>query len=549
MNETAGNRKARRIRQGRGSMKKRTKTLAAAAALATAMTVGAAALPAPLPEAQADIDIPLITQDPVFTAGILAGLIAGLGVDNVTIPLNLKIDTGIIGIGTITIGDLDLVLRNVPSSPQSVYNSINGWNGWSTSGSTRSRFPATLGIGNGAYDTVNAYRAQLQSVAGNTPPGYTPFVPGPSGQTNFTSQALLLVQDPYRPNGGILTRFGPLLNLFGVDTTLPPVGQVADTSGKIKLNTATLDLAWAYDPLADFPETLNPFSLLNSAFAALPTNLLGGVKLDSNFNATDAGLNIAGVLGILTQYSLGLYPVPVGQAWYGTLIPNDLPLLEPLRLPVRAINAVAGALGLQLNLGTPLADALQPALTILVNTGYTDIQTPTQGGTYNRTFADPATTIPFLSQATLTPQEWRHVPGDVLRALVVGFQDSFPILRLGKTAPTLEVDGDHLKIVYPPGGSGATTPAATATVVPQNTSVANSVAPEPDPADPVATPAVTLKTASQQTGTKKKPVAPAPAATAQDSSSHDTTAAHKGSSQKGSSTGRGDSARHARAAS
>ena len=211
MRETAGNRKARRSRQGRGSMTKRTRTWRRPLALATAMTVGVAAAPAPLPEAQADINIPLITQDPVFTAGILAGLIAGLGVDNVTIPLNLSIDSGIIGIGTITIGDLDLVLRNVPSSPQSIYNSINGWNGWSTSGSTRSRFPATLGIGNGAYDTVNAYRAQLQSVAGDTPPGYTPFVPGPSGQTNFTSQALLLVQDPYRPNGGILTRFGPLL--------------------------------------------------------------------------------------------------------------------------------------------------------------------------------------------------------------------------------------------------------------------------------------------------------------------------------------------------
>ena len=84
-----------------------------------------------------------------------------------------------------------------------------------------------------------------------------------------------------------------------------------------------------------------------------------------------------------------------------------------------------------------------------MNTGYTDIETPTQGGTYDRTFATSDVTTPFLSKAPLTPAEWAQVPGDVLRALVVGFQDAFPILRFGQTAPKLVVDGDHLKIVYP----------------------------------------------------------------------------------------------------
>ena len=95
MTDTAGNRKARRNRQGRGSVKKRTKGLAAAAALATAMTVGAGAMP--LPQAQADIDIPVITQDPVYTAGLLAGVIAGLGINDISIPLNLSIDAGPLG--------------------------------------------------------------------------------------------------------------------------------------------------------------------------------------------------------------------------------------------------------------------------------------------------------------------------------------------------------------------------------------------------------------------------------------------------------------------
>lgn len=551
MTDTAGNRRARRSRQGRGVVKKRTKTLAAAAALATAMTVGVAAAPAPLPAARADIDIPLITQDPVFTTGLLAGLIAGLGIDKVSIPLNLSIDTGIGIIGKINIGTLDLVLDNVPRGTQNLYNSINGWAGWSTSGNTRSRFPATLGIGNGAFYTVNAYRAQRDSVMnGNTPPGYTPFVPGPNGQTNFTSQELLLLNDPYRPNGGILTRFGPLLNLFGVDTTLPPVGTVTDTSGKIKLNTGMVDLALAYSPMADFPATLNPFSLLNSAFAALPTNVLGGVNLDSNFNAGDAGLNIAGVLGIITKLTGGLYAVPDGQAFYGTLIPNDLPLLEPLRLPSRIISLVSGALGNQIDLPTPLADALQPALTILVNTGYTDVQTPTEGGTYNRLFNTSSQTIPFLSRAPLTPQEWAHVPGDVIRALIVGFQDSFPILRFGKTAPELAVDGNHLKIVYPPAGSGAPVAPTTATTEVTSTPTANSVVTlTTSTNDPVTT---SPTSSSLRTTGKKRSAAPAavavPASGSQDSARNsDSASAHKSAAGQQNSSDRA-SARHARAA-
>jgi hypothetical protein len=78
---------------------------------------------------------------------------------------------------------------------------------------------------------------------------------------------------------------------------------------------------------------------------------------------------------------------------------------------------------------------LEPALEILVNTGYTDVVTPTDGGTYNRTYRQSGDYVPFLSQAPLTPAEWLQVPGDVLRALVVGFQDAFPILRFGQTAP------------------------------------------------------------------------------------------------------------------
>ena len=106
---------------------------------------------------------------------------------------------------------------------------------------------------------------------------------------------------------------------------------------------------------------------------------------------------------------------------YGTLAPTDLPLLEPLRLPARLVNAAFQALGVPITVPTPLADALQPAAEILVNVGYTDVQTPSEGGTYNRTYDQSGTYTPYLSVNPLTPAEWAQVPGDVVRALVNGF--------------------------------------------------------------------------------------------------------------------------------
>ena len=136
-------------------------------------------------------------------------------------------------------------------------------------------------------------------------------------------------------------------------------------------------------------------------------------------------------------------------------MPADLPLLEPLRLPARLINAVFGALNIPITVPARLADALQPASQILVNVGYTDVQTPTDGGTYNRTYDKSGVYTPYLSVNPLTPAEWVQVPGDVVRALVVGFQDAFPLLRFGQTAPVLTVDGNHLAITYPPAAPAA----------------------------------------------------------------------------------------------
>ena len=445
---------------------------AAAVTTAAAVTLGGAAIPA-----TADVDFGAVTTGPLF------GIAQAIGYT--TIPIQ-DVDV----IGTITIHT-----AWQPALPIVLADAVNavGFGGYNPLGASFRRQPGgTLGSvilggsGFSAYNAGIAYGALLASAGGNTPAGYTPLEPAgkvsslsgapcTSGPTcvqgaNITNLAVLQVNNPGTPNGGLYARFAPILNLFGVQAV--SAGGASGRSTGIELNAATVGLALGYNALSDFPATPNPFSLINSTLAtALPTHLLGGGTLQ-------------GASEDLLYARLGaLATLNVPSTSYSTYVPDDLPLLEPLRLPARLVNTVLGALGVAVSVPTPLADALQPALQILVNTGYTDVQTPTDGGTYNRTYKSSGDAVPFLSQAVLSPDEWLRVPGDVLCALVVGFQDSFPVLRLGQTAPTLTVDGNHLAISYPPAPSApvaARTPvrssaAAVARSVPRQSAASGTV--------------------------------------------------------------------------
>ena len=469
---------ARGLKSGRRSA---AKIAVVGAAVATAATVAVGAAPS-----ASALDV----NQQVYTAGPLLNLLPLLGVDTIPISLgNLPV-----------VGETTLILDFAPIGydSQNIYNTINALP-FAKRGAFSSiydrvigapadpptQFPAVLGSGIGTRNLVDSYRAQISSVNGNTPPGYTPFQPVPGANPTQTNQALLYLRNPLRPNGGIDARFAPILNLFGVDTTLPAAG--VNTGTGLKLNTATLDVTWAYDLFSDFPVTLNPFSLVNSLLTFLPVNLAGGVSL-KGLDATAAGVNVASVLGIINRLSGGIAGVDDGQAFYGTLLPNDLPILEPLRLPSRLINAVFGT-----DLGTPFADALQPAFTILVNTGYSDVVTPadiaadpTLADTYqpyDRTFLTSATPEPFLSVNPLTPAEWLQVPGDVVRALFTGFGDVF--FPSAPATPPASV----LPSLAPPASAARTLAAAEA----QPAVVADDVA-VPDSA-PVAAPRTEAPTA------------------------------------------------------
>ncbi|EHB55356.1 PE-PPE domain protein [Mycolicibacterium rhodesiae JS60] len=438
-----------RVRRGSTVGGRKAALFGASAVTAVAMTMGSVAAPV-APSANAALTLDTTTTGP------LLWLVNQLGVDSYTFD-NVPV-----------VGSITLAFDYNRADPVGLYDDLNA----ATFGSfnpinasfTRPNIlassptgPLMVVSGTGVPAALATYQAMLASANGNTPPGYTPLTPrgkvnsitgaacssGPlcTQGYNVTNLPIALVRNPETPNGGLYARFAPVFNLFGMNPVSPTAG--SGSSVGIKFNGAFVNVALGYDMLSDFPATLNPFSLANSFMASvLPTYLLGGAEL----KGTDLSTIEGNLIALLT---LG-----VPSTSYSTLVSSDLPLLEPLRLPSRILNAVFTQAGIPITLGTPLADALQPALEILVNTGYTDVQTPSEGGTYNRTYDQSGQYIPFLSQATLTPQEWAAVPGDVVKALFTGFRD----VLTGKSTTTPDPVTEPETPVEPePAASSATT--------------------------------------------------------------------------------------------
>ena len=173
---------------------------------------------------------------------------------------------------------------------------------------------------------------------------------------------MVMVNNYGTPNGGINARFSQLFELFGIDPVSPEAVQGRPPG--CGSTAASSTWAWATAPGPISP-TGNLFALANTLIATfLPTYILGGGELMGADTSTII-TNLGTLLAFGTPFTT-----------YSTFAPTDLPLLEALRLPARVINLVAKQLGFDIDLPTPIADALQPALEILVNIGYTDVQTP-----------------------------------------------------------------------------------------------------------------------------------------------------------------------------
>jgi hypothetical protein len=112
---------------------------------------------------------------------------------------------------------------------------------------------------------------------------------------------------------------------------------------------------------------------------------------------------------------------PLALNLYLTLPTNSLPLLEPLYLATDFTNLMTLGAFQNMNPLGMFANALAPAMTSLVNLGYTDV-VRNPDGTYTRKLDEAGVATPFMS---LPDIDWGLVPGDVIHSLVNGFQKEF----------------------------------------------------------------------------------------------------------------------------
>ena len=189
----------------------------------------------------------------------------------------------------------------------------------------------------------------------------------PSDQLSF-----VLTANTNRPNGGLFTRFPgvhiPLLNI-----TFNPPPTPTDTG------YATTDIAYQYDPIADFPRyPLNLLADLNAVMA------LPGVHLSYPNPYLSSSVFVPSRLpyGYTEAQVQQLMSDPANRQTYGdttyiTIPANNLPLLQPL-IDFGTVTRLS-------LLTTPIVDLLQPALRVLIELGYdrtTPYGTPTTAGLF-----------------------------------------------------------------------------------------------------------------------------------------------------------------------
>ncbi|WP_395309019.1 hypothetical protein V4U86_27575 [Mycobacterium sp. AMU20-3851] len=282
------------------------------------------------------------------------------------------------------------------------------------------RVPITIGFGFGAMATGSAYHQVLADLANQPRVGAGG---GPLG--SLTILPLILANNVGRANGGMLARFYPLFERLGIDIISPdvvtsnrgvgiPVLGTGIELGAGNLVPIKVDATVQYQPYSDFAAWPNPFTLFNNLLAGTigASYILRGVELDSALDQIlgEVGETVADALNLGNPLALNVYL---------TLATKTLPLLEPLYLAGDVLNMVSfGTLG---TIPIRLANALAPALTSLVNLGYTDV-VRNPDGTYTRTLDDADTATPFLSFPKVN---WGRAMNDVMTSLVNGFHKEF----------------------------------------------------------------------------------------------------------------------------
>lgn len=281
------------------------------------------------------------------------------------------------------------------------------------------RVPVVLGMGLGAFSAGAAYERIVADLV-NQPGGENADEHPLLG--SITILPLILLRNPGRANGGMFARFYPLFGLAGIDTVTPET-EVTHSGGLSLLDTGLsigganlipikLDATVEYDFMSDFAAWPNPFSLANNLFAGLlPTYMLRGVTLDPQ--------QLAQLDDLAERIANG---DPLAVNLYLTLRSATLPLLEPFYLAADVLNLVTLGTIARYNPFSLVANALAPALTSLVNLGYTDVYYNPQTGGYERTLTEAGDPTPFMSFPNV---DWAQAPGVILNQLFQGIYKEF----------------------------------------------------------------------------------------------------------------------------
>lgn len=201
----------------------------------------------------------------------------------------------------------------------------------------------------------------------------------------------VLIGNPNRPNGGLFER----LAMFG---TVPILDVTLGLPTPTDTSMRTVDIAFQYDGVADFP--LYPLNLLATLNAAAGFWYNHGGYLAPDGRHPDELPN-----GLTRDELVAAISDPANRQNYGdttyVLVPTpNLPLLQPLR-------EFGAATDLE-DLTASLIDLVQPALRVLVETGY-DRSLP-----YGQ--PAPARLIPRVDPITLTV--------DLVAAIGEGIRDA-----------------------------------------------------------------------------------------------------------------------------
>lgn len=409
----------------------------------------------------------IITAGPTFTALKLLGLDLGWVPslpNSVANEINHSpyLEVGINGIN----GILGSILGNLPAGTTlndvlgQVIGLVDAIGNGAIAGIPdliHARVTPTIGIGLGAFAAAMAYEKVIADLknqpGGSAYPGTQPIL------GSLTILPLVLINNPARPDGGFLARFGSLAALFGINTVNPtthatsenglPLGGTGLSLGGANVLPILVDATYEYQPLSDFASWPNAFTLVNNLAAGLsPTYLLRGLSLDGLAD------QIGGQLG-----NVSLNPISLNL--YLTLHSKTLPTLEPLYLASDFLNIV----GLSPLAQVPMriANALAPALRILTDVGYANtVRNP--DGTYTRNFATAGTEVPFLSFPRLDPG---LVLSDTINALIGGIQKE---LGPNPTPNTPNVLANLLSAIFG-GGLGGLLPSTASTTTALSTAL------------------------------------------------------------------------------